>query len=205
MFSGDNDEKLVPNNGWVDVNGGMDWFVKIANTNSSALTGTNSQFAPYIGSAGTYHCPGDSIASQNGTRVRSYALNSSLNNSVLGTGAIAGRSYIRALKTTDLNTPGPANIFAFVCESAYTQLYSGNSVFSFDPGLASGSEYWRNLPAFYHGKASVLSFADGHSELHRWLEGSTYRPVSFGQTTSTHIIVGVSQDYEWMNDHTVYH
>jgi len=103
-----------------------------------------------------------------------------------------------------LNSPGPANVFAFVDESAYTMLYTGNSVFSFDPGLPGGSEYWRNLPAFYHGKAGNISFADGHAEVHKWLESSTYHAVAVNQTTSAHINVGTSQDYEWLDDRTPY-
>ena len=205
MFQGDNNEVLVANNGWEDTGDGLDWYNHVANTNTLILAGPGSAFAPYIRTIGTYHCPGDNIPSQNGTRVRSYSLNSSMNNSVIPGTGIPGRSYICAHKASDLNIPGPANIFTFVDESAYTQLYTGRSVFSFDPGLAQGSEYWRNLPAFYHGRAGNVTFADGHAEIHKWLEPTTFKQVSFGQTTSSHIIVGVSRDYEWMDDHTPYH
>ena len=206
MYYGDNEEKLVKNNGWVDVDNGMGWGNNDANTNLAVLVGVNSLFSPYIKSAGTYHCPGDNVASQNGIRVRTYSLNSSLNNSIAPSPAntLPGRTYINAKKSTDINQPGPANVFAFVDESAYTLLYSGNSVFSFDPGLPSGSEYWRNLPAFYHGKSGNISFCDGHAEIHGWLEGSTYKPVVMNSTTSAHIIVGLSRDYEWLDDRTPY-
>jgi prepilin-type N-terminal cleavage/methylation domain-containing protein/prepilin-type processing-associated H-X9-DG protein len=224
MYYGDNTEKLVLNNGWVDTDGGMDWYNKDANTNARVLvtdydpsTGKGSLFAPYIKAGGSYRCPGDSVASDNGTRVRSYSLNSSLNNGpgapVVLTTPSYTRTYFRALKSTDLNSTGPANVFAFVCECATTLLATGNSVFSFDPGLASGSEYWRNLPSTYHGKAGTISFADGHSEIHPWVEGSTSQQVSHGIVSSTpapgfaasgHKIVGVSKDYEYLDDHTVY-
>ena len=201
MFYGDNDEHLVSNNGWVDTGSGMDWNNSDGNTNLSILTGTNSAFTPYIRTPGTYRCPGDNLPSQNGTRVRTYSLNSSLNNSAPPPSA-TGINYINATKTGDLHTPGPANIFAFVDESAYTMLYTGRSVFSFDPGAASGSEYWRNLPAFYHGKAGNISFCDGHAEIHKWVEPSTYHVVTYGSTTSSHTIVGVSRDYEYLQQMT---
>ncbi len=207
MYSGDSDDKLVSNNGWVDVDGGINWGSNDANTNTAILIGATSLFSPYIKTAGTYRCPGDNLPSANGTRVRSYSLNSSLNNTAVGgspVNTLPGRSYFTAKKSTDLNSPGPANIFAFVDESPYTLLYTGGSVFSFDPGLPVGSEYWRNLPSFNHGKAGNVSFCDGHAEIHKWLAGTTYKPVAVNQTTSSHIIVGVSQDYEWMDDHTVY-
>jgi prepilin-type N-terminal cleavage/methylation domain-containing protein/prepilin-type processing-associated H-X9-DG protein len=209
MFYGDNDDNLVGNNGWVDTTGndslGLGWGSNDANTNQTLLTDTNSAFAPYIRTAGTYRCPGDNIASQNGVRVRSYSLNSSLNNSVPPVGSGSPHNYIEAHKSNDLNIPGPANVFAFVDESAYTLLNTGKSVFSFDPGQPSGSEYWRDLPAFYHGKAGNISFTDGHAEIHKWVEGSTYHVVTTGVTASGHTIVGVSQDYEYLEQMTPYH
>ena len=205
MNYGDNEDKLVANNGWVDTGTGMNWTSSDANTNTAILVGTNSIFVDYIRSPGTYHCPGDSVASQNGVRVRTYSLNSSLNNSIYGAGSTPGRTYIKAQKSSNLNTPGPANVFTFVDESAYTLLNTGRSVFSFDPGLASGSQYWRNLPAFYHGKASVISFADGHAELHKWLDSTTFKPVAINQVSTGNITVGVSADYQWFSDHTPYH
>jgi prepilin-type N-terminal cleavage/methylation domain-containing protein/prepilin-type processing-associated H-X9-DG protein len=208
MYSGDNAEKLVPNSGsqdWVDDGDDLNWGNNNANTNLSTLVDSSSLFQPYIRSPGTYRCPGDNVASANGTRVRSYSLNSSLNNSVDTVNGIPGRTYINALKTTDLTTPGPVNIFAFLDESAFTLLYSGGSTFSFDPGLGVGSEYWRGLPANYHGKAGNVSFADGHSELHRWVDPRTLVKVTAGVVTTGHIIVGQSADYEWMDDRTPYH
>jgi len=206
MYSGDNGEKLVSNGGWVDNGDSLSWTSHDANTNLNTLISSSSLFVPYIKSPGTYHCPGDDIPSVNGTRVRSYSLNSSLNNSVATAPAntLPGRDYIRALRTTELNTPGPANVFAFVDESAYTLLFTGNSTFSFDPGLPQGSEYWRNLPSHYHGTAGNISFADGHSEIHKWVDPRTLVKVQYGVTTSSHIIVGVSADYEWFDDRTPY-
>ena len=217
MYYGDNDEKLVSNNGWVATKGsdgqGMQWTATDANTNTAILTGTNSLFAPYIKSAGSYHCPGDNVASANGTRVRTYSLNSSLNNSVspnnpvvVTSGPNTGRTYTLAMKSNDLNSPGPSRIFAFVDESTTTLLYTGYSVFSFDPGLDQGSEYWRNLPGIYHGSAGNISFTDGHSEIHKWLETSTYRYAKsvYNSTKTGHITVGASQDYEYLDDNTVY-
>ena len=205
MYQGDYEDKLVKNDGWVDCGDGENWGSHDSNTNLAILTGTNSAFANYIKSPGTYHCPGDNINSDNGQRVRSYGLNSSLNNSVAGAGAIAGRTYILARKSVELNTPGPANVFSFVCQSPTSLLNFGKSVFSFDPGLAPGSEAWRNLPSFLHGRATVIAFADGHSENHKWLESSTFERVAYGYVKSTSKNVNVSADYEWMQERTPFH
>ena len=200
MYAGDADDHLVPNNGWVDVgSGGENWTTADANTNQSLLIGTNSAFAAYIKSPGVYRCPGDNIPSLNGLRVRSYSLNSSLNNSITASSAALG--YFVAKKMGDLNVPGPSSVFSFIDESAYTYLYSGGAVFSFDPGLGVGSQYWRNLPAMYHGKASSIGYADGHSEGHRWMTPTTYVPVMYNVTDQgQHTTVGSSDDYRYLSD-----
>ncbi len=208
MYYGDSAGKLVSNDGWVDTDKNMNWGNADANTNTSVLVGSVSLFSPYIKTFGTYHCPGDNINSQNGTRVRSYSLNSSLNNSGPPTDGnqIPGRNYIKAVKDSDLNSPGPANIFAFLDESAYTLLNTGASVFSFGTGLPPGSESWRGMPAFYHGSAGNVSFTDGHAEIHKWLTPSTYHAVSAGSVApNSPTIVTVSADYEWMDNMSPYH
>ena len=35
---------------------------------------------------------------------------------------------------------------------------------------------WGNLPAIYHNGACGFSFADGHSEIKRWIDPATLRP-----------------------------
>jgi prepilin-type N-terminal cleavage/methylation domain-containing protein/prepilin-type processing-associated H-X9-DG protein len=210
MYYGDNNEKLVANNGWVECGNGMNWGSNPENIDEQLVVTNTALFSPYIKAPGTYRCPGDNLPSANGTRVRSYSLNSSLNNSpgtpVVLTTPNYTRTYFRALKSNDLNSPGPANIFAFMDESASTLLNTGKSVFSFDPGLGSGSEYFRALPALYHGKAGNVSFTDGHAEIHKWLEASTYKnaTAAINKLTTGNTIVGISQDYEYLNDHTVY-
>jgi len=41
-----------------------------------------------------------------------------------------------------------------------------------DPGAAA-TPGWTDVPSTRHGNAGTLSFADGHAELHHWVEPST--------------------------------
>jgi prepilin-type processing-associated H-X9-DG protein len=38
-------------------------------------------------------------------------------------------------------------------------------------------ESFFNLPASRHGRSGVLSYTDGHVELHRWKDPRTFQPV----------------------------
>jgi prepilin-type processing-associated H-X9-DG protein len=60
-----------------------------------------------------------------------------------------------------------------------------------------------DFPAFYHNRAAGFSFADGHSEIHKWLDGRTMSPpigktsiVVFPGTASAN-----NQDVAWIQEH----
>jgi prepilin-type N-terminal cleavage/methylation domain-containing protein/prepilin-type processing-associated H-X9-DG protein len=228
MYPGDNDEKLLGNDastGWVQEKGldgnGMQWTATDSNTNISILIYPTSinlgALSRYLKTAGVYKCPGDLIPSANGQRVRSYALSSSLNNSSADkVGSVTspnanqfpGRDYFRARKTGDLNLPGPSMIFTFADESAHSMLVNGYSTFTFDPGIPRGLYYWKSIPATYHGKSGSVSFADGHSEIHKWMEDRTAVKIVAGETMKTRgespYYDKASRDYEYFNERMVY-
>jgi prepilin-type processing-associated H-X9-DG protein len=59
-------------------------------------------------------------------------------------------------------------------------------------------------PAAYHGKAGGFSFADGHSEIHKWRYPGTMPPIN----TSGDGFSGVThdagnQDFRWISQHSV--
>src|SRR5206468_4278882 len=58
---------------------------------------------------------------------------------------------------------------------------------------------WIDLPASYHNGAGCFSFADGHSEVHRWLEASTRRPARpDAATLPFDISPSESRDFDWV-------
>ena len=74
--------------------------------------------------------------------------------------------------------PDPSMAFVFIDENLYTIGVSGpqftlpNSAYYTRAGLEP--EGWDDVPGVRHGGTATVSFADGHSELHRWLEPSTF-------------------------------
>jgi prepilin-type processing-associated H-X9-DG protein len=207
MYQGDYAEKLMANTGgscFVPSKGDdgnfMDWLNNNANTNTAILIGTNALMSPYIKNPGVYKCPGDQAVAQNGPRVKSIAMNAALGGSpTVPSGAVTVggelRTYIAANKSSQLNTPGPANIFVTLDEHAD---YMDDSIFNFNPGLVAGAEYFREVPASYHNGACSISFADGHAEIKKWLDGRIVLPVK--KQAQGQITVRSSVDYEWLDD-----
>jgi prepilin-type N-terminal cleavage/methylation domain-containing protein len=234
MYPSDNNERLMNNGGsgisWVGDNT-LNWSSSSDNTNTQILLDPKqSLMANYCPQVGIYKCPSDVIPSANGQRVRSVSMNGALGNhtpAVQGTfpnppgryyygGGSGGGALLAggALKTTDLTFPGPVNIFVTLDEQADSLCIGGDSTFAFDPGASpAGGEYWRDLPASYHDGACCLSFADGHSELHKWLNRNhppgpssipalTVYPIIVNETAKPWQTAKMfdSIDYEWMQD-----
>jgi prepilin-type N-terminal cleavage/methylation domain-containing protein/prepilin-type processing-associated H-X9-DG protein len=215
LYCTDQTDKFPPNPGW--VGGTMDWTANTDNTNSAILLDSaQSAMAEYLKATMVFKCPADTYKSpaNPGPRVRSYAMNGVLSGkpTVQGKGPDNTRLYYGqssqpgspgiATKTTQLVTPGPARIWALLDEHADS---INDAVFMFDPGYMQGQEKWRDLPASYHSGAGSFSFADGHSEIHKWRNprGTTVYPVRYvawDTTAERQINLGISVDYEWMQD-----
>jgi len=141
------------------------------NTNVDYLK--KGSLAPYMGNSTTaYKCPGDNYISgpQNQLgwekRVRSYSMNASFglysnnpNDPLNGRNRNFG-TYQQYLKLSTISTP--STLYVFVDEFADC---IDDGYFISNP---TGTAWW-NLPGNYHNGACGFSFADGHSEVHRWL------------------------------------
>jgi prepilin-type N-terminal cleavage/methylation domain-containing protein/prepilin-type processing-associated H-X9-DG protein len=171
-----------------------------------------SWMARYAPNADLWKCPADRVAAPNGERVRSYSMNGALNGSgveIPGEGAAypPGRRYQKVVKRSS-QLRAPADVFAALDEHPDS---INDSVFMFNPGKLPPLYSWRDLPASYHNKAAGFSFADGHSEIHKWQEDSpgsgqygTVRPV-LEQPLPDAIMIPNSKNIEWMNDHMPWH
>jgi prepilin-type N-terminal cleavage/methylation domain-containing protein/prepilin-type processing-associated H-X9-DG protein len=212
MYQGDNSEYLMSASTWIDGGTYMDFQVSTYNTNTTVLVGP-SQVTPaapllmsqYVKSPGPFKCPGDTVKAQNGDRIRSYSMFQSV-----GAGGGAGqfingngRTYISAKKTADLSSPGPVNCLVFLDEHG-DGINDGS--FACKYGEPAGQEQWQDLPASYHNRASSFSFADGHSEIHRWFDSRTVIPVLGNSDTTRWNWVNLirSVDYEWVIDRAPY-
>jgi prepilin-type N-terminal cleavage/methylation domain-containing protein len=174
----------------------------------------------YLKSSGVYKCPGDlSTVSSNGVvlpRIRSISMNFFLggeaNNNAPPGGGDWGQYYVPYYtKATDLSpsrSPGPAKTFVFIDERSDV-INWGN--FGTDMAgypnpttpVARGQLYtwYLDMPASYHHRAGGLSFADGHAEIHRWMDDRTMPPINSLQQNGTWPAAD-SVDVAWMQDVT---
>jgi len=209
LYASDNNDTFVSANTW--VLGQMSWTTPNDNQSVGDLIESNS-LALYVKSVGVYKCPSDQYENSLGPRLRSLSMNGAVSGDDGGKPTLEnanGRTYIEAQKANDLKNPGPSRIYVVLDEQA-DSINSG--VFSFNPGYAPGQEHWRDLPAGYHNGAGSFSFADGHSEIHRWMElGSKFTPSTlfpviyqnYNDSTLSpwgKVNLGVNRDYEWLDD-----
>jgi len=215
-YGTDLQDQLPPASGLIA--GGLTWTLDPANFDDSLLMGTNSSISVYLRSSKVFKCPADKyeIPGSPGPRIRSISVNGVLGGSgptVQGQGP-GNRKYYGAgfpcKRTSDLQAPGPSNIFLSLDEHADSLTPpGGDGLFQFDPGFLPGQEKWRDLPASYHNGSCSFSFTDGHSEIHKWRNenGYTVYPVRFtswGNSQERNINLGRNKDYEWMDDHMPY-
>jgi prepilin-type processing-associated H-X9-DG protein len=234
LFATDHNDRLIPNGtpGTGDLAGVARWCGQTeiwgSDPNATNWTLLNDptvcSMADYIKAPGVYKCPGDIVPCAFGERVRSVSMNGALGNKTdtvkgttpngriyYGSGASQAPESSGAEKMIDLNTTGPANVYVVLDEQADSLSAGTDATFAFDPGPATSQEQWRDLPASYHNGAGSLSFADGHSEIHKWSNrgvtgGQTAYPVT-GTTAEpwkTGPMMRSSEDFEWMQDRMPY-
>jgi prepilin-type N-terminal cleavage/methylation domain-containing protein/prepilin-type processing-associated H-X9-DG protein len=103
-------------------------------------------------------------------------------------------------KMTDFNQPGPANTFILVDEDDRSLNDGGFATMGPPPlssNWASYPEVMIDWPGYYHNRACGFAFADGHSEIHKWVDARTLLGVNVNRQTQKGNL-----DIRWMAEHT---
>jgi prepilin-type N-terminal cleavage/methylation domain-containing protein/prepilin-type processing-associated H-X9-DG protein len=125
----------------------------------------------YARNAGVYRCPADTYldSTTHQTRNRSCSANGYMGTTAYEqtTGGSVNTSFKMFRKTTDFNSKlSPSDAFVYLDENPASLDDGFFYIFeSANPNALSLSE---NFPATNHGNSTSLTFADGHSELHKW-------------------------------------
>jgi prepilin-type N-terminal cleavage/methylation domain-containing protein/prepilin-type processing-associated H-X9-DG protein len=184
------------------VNNVMDWGLSPDNTNqtfiNTSLLGFNCSYTPSI-----FHCPSDYAVSdvqKNAgwrNRVRSVSMNAMVGNPgnlLVGGQNINNTNYEQFLKDSDIKDP--STIFVFLDEHP-DSINDGYFI------AVPNTTEWIDLPGSYHNGGGSFSFADGHTEIHRWKCASTVcPPVQGGANLPIWLHQNDLTDYNWVVSHS---
>ena len=99
-------------------------------------------------------------------------------------------------RISDIIQPMPPGLFVFVDEHP-DSINDGWLII--DP--ETPNEWGNDLPASYHNRACGFSFADGHSEIHKWVQGTTCVPVTQQEHGVYPGTSPVDRDIQWATNH----
>ena len=114
-----------------------------------------------------YKCPGDTRKAFGQPVVRSVAMNGFIGQNFWEP------SYNAFLKLGQMIRPGPVNTFVILDEcQGINDGFFATHMAGYDP---RDPNQWNfgDVPATYHNMAGSFSFADGHSEIHKWRDPRT--------------------------------
>jgi prepilin-type N-terminal cleavage/methylation domain-containing protein/prepilin-type processing-associated H-X9-DG protein len=194
-------------NTWItDV---MDWTTSQQNTNEVLVR--QSQLSPYLANnLWIYKCPADAYVApiQRPSnwprgRIRSLSMNaffgpySTSKTDPWNSGENEfDQTFTQWIKLSTV--PRPSNYFVMIDEHAD----SINDGYFLNNPNGYGAGAWGDTPAAYHNGACGLSFADGHSEMHKWLSPGCIPPVKYQVINPPPFDAGGRADYRWLLDRT---
>ena len=181
--------------GGLDFNGGntSNWDVSVDLAKSPLM--------PYIGKQGfaIWKCPADrttvTVAGVKKPRVRSNSMSQVFDNGSW----LPAPTYLVYGKLGQIAIP--AKTFVFVDEHPDSINDGAYAVQMAPPGSTSAQII--DFPASYHNGACGFSFADGHSEIHRWQGRTIKAPVSNTGTMALNVpALDSTRDILWLSDNT---
>jgi prepilin-type N-terminal cleavage/methylation domain-containing protein/prepilin-type processing-associated H-X9-DG protein len=203
--------------GWLmyaDESNGMlatsfDWVTNICwesynpdnpdNTNISYLV--NGLLGPYVKNPAVYKCPADQSKGVFGDttlpRVRTISMSQAFANP--GEGWVTDQ-YRKYTKSGDMVLPAPVNLWVMLDEHPDSV---NDAAFAVRMECQGANAIWQDGPSILHNGGCGFSFADGHSEIKKWMDART-RSMTVTYTTS--FPYGWRQannpDIQWIQDRT---
>jgi prepilin-type N-terminal cleavage/methylation domain-containing protein/prepilin-type processing-associated H-X9-DG protein len=176
-------------------------FYYPALTNTAFLTDPDyALFGNYLKGPAVYKCPEDKgvvrdMAGVKIPHVRSYSMNAYIGWAV--NPDELNPEYRIFAKNADLNATDPASTFLFqdvhpdnVCLPAFIVNFPGKDADGF-----------YHYPSSQHSGSGILTFADGHAEIHRWLDPRT-RVRAIGGVLAHWDASPLNSDLAWLRQKT---
>ncbi len=158
------------------------------------------------GSAQIYKCPSDlstvKVSGKVMPRVRSMTMLNWVGGNAGAFGGWSGPEWRVYLKTGDFNDPGPSSSFVFLDERE-DSMNDGFWVVDMT-GYPDKPASWRmvDYPASYHNGSGGLSFADGHSEVRKWVDPRTVPKLQKNGSIPLNVASPNNRDVFWLQEHS---
>jgi prepilin-type N-terminal cleavage/methylation domain-containing protein/prepilin-type processing-associated H-X9-DG protein len=182
------------------------WFRGWMNFSSDAVNWniTNdmvkSPMWDYVGgTAEIFKCPADkATVTVNGVRrprVRSNSMSQTFGNGTW----LPYPTYKVYAKEAEMDSQGPSSVWVLIDEHPDS---INDAAFAVQMVEAStmGAARIIDFPASYHNGACGFSFADGHSEIRKWVDSRTIAPVRYTGTMSLNVSTPNNQDVLWLSE-----
>ncbi|MSU27400.1 MAG: type II secretion system protein [Pedosphaera sp.] len=163
-----------------------------APTATDTLPITSALLYPYLQTVAVYRCPADISTASGLPRVRSVAASQAF---FFDNSEPLGAAYLHFPRMSQIRNP--ANTWIIIDENPNTINDAALGVNMTAPGAPSATLI--DSPAGYHLNATSFSFADGHSEIHRWKSQAFCNAASSNITSSDPAFV---EDAIWLSSMT---
>ncbi|HLP77499.1 MAG TPA: prepilin-type N-terminal cleavage/methylation domain-containing protein [Candidatus Paceibacterota bacterium] len=188
MFSGDNNDAVIPfaagGGFWTPIAGRPTGTPEQALRYVQDCLRTNNPLYQYAPNVNVFHCPGDirykksSLAA--GWAFDSYSKCQNMGGEDYNSYWGAGNTYKKMSSVQNASST-----FYFLEDADERNVNVGTYVVNW-----SGNTFtWEDPPAMYHGNVGTCSFADGHAEAHKWLNGSV---INAGKKAASGTAPGLS-------------
>jgi prepilin-type N-terminal cleavage/methylation domain-containing protein/prepilin-type processing-associated H-X9-DG protein len=144
-----------------------------------------------------FKCPADKAQVQVGgvrrPRVRSNSMSQTFGNGSW----LPKPPYLTYAKEAEMGAQGPTKIWVLLDEHPDSINDAAFAVQMVEPGNEAAARII-DFPASYHNGACGFSFADGHSEIRKWVDGRTVVPAKYNNSLGLNVASPNNLDVLWM-------
>lgn len=194
MYAADNADRLPDSLSW--MYGVLNYAGSADSTNIALIK--QSLLWPYVNNLATFKCPADKSLSLGTPRTRTYSMNQQFRSSPIN-GHADSPPWRIYKKSSDMISPPPAGLWVILEESPDS---INDAAFSVAMDFQGISARWQSMPASFHQGSCGFSFADGHTDGHKWKDRRTLYLVTYSGTFPFGIYQPNNPDIAWMQART---
>ncbi len=166
-----------------------------------------AKFAPYLKGVGVYKCPADGSRVQMGNQMVARLRSMSMGQQWAGPGDwldpggwqanVSSKKYHCYFTKGDIDNPAMRYVFVDEHPDSINAGGFANMMVESSPNARI-----IDFPASYHNGAGGISFADGHSEIRKWVDVRTRAPVHYDGNLTLNVSSPDNADMIWLAQRT---